>query len=114
MTDVVLTFYERVSLWNMIGNYQAPRLADVAVLLRVLDKVRPVDFEVSATDLTITDGQMSWRLPEPDYGERAVELEAEEAAMLIKVFEGLQGIRVSDGAWICRLMEQLRPVEVEA
>lgn len=114
MTDIVLTFYERVSMWNMIGNYQAPRLADVAVLLRVLDKVRPVDFEVQATDLTTSDGQMSWKLPEPDYGTRAVELEAEEAAAVAKVFESLQGVRVADGAWICRLMERLKPVEVAA
>lgn len=109
MTDVVLTFYERISLWSMIGNYQAPRLADVAILLRVLDKVRPADFETREAAFAVADGQMSWRLPNPEYGQRAVELEDEEAAALLKVFESLQGVRVSDGEWICRLMERLQP-----
>lgn len=113
MTDVVLTFYERISLWNMIGNYQAPRLADVAVLLRVLDKVRPADFEMREAEFAVADGQMSWRLPNPDYGQRAVDLEDEEAAALRKVFESLQGVRVSDGEWICRLMERLQPAKAE-
>jgi len=110
MTDLLLTFYERLCLWNMIGNYQAPRLAEVAVLLRALDKLRPSDAEALETELIVRDGQMGWKLPEPSYGERTVALEAEEVAALVKVFESLQDIRVADGAWIVRLIEQLKPV----
>jgi hypothetical protein len=114
MKSLTLNFYERISIWNQIGNYQAPRLKDVAVLLRVIEKIRPTDREAEETQLVAHESQMSWKMPEPGYGERAISLEAEEAAALLAVFHALENVRVSDGAWICALMERLaeEPVPV--
>ena len=113
MTDIRLSFYERISIWNLIGNYQAPRLKDVAVLLRVMEKVRPTDKEMEEAQLVQKDSQMSWQIPRPGYGDRMVALEAEEAAALAQVFDSIENVRVSDGAWICRLMESLQAATMQ-
>ena len=96
MTHIHLTYYERVSVWNLIGNHQVPRLREAAVLLRVLDKVRPTDEEIRETKFSAKgDGNVTWTATSPQYGERDIALEAEEAQALTQVFDGIENVRVN-------------------
>jgi hypothetical protein len=115
MTHIHLSFYERLGIANIVGQHQVPRLREAAILLRILEKVRITDTEMSEAQFkAVGSDQVSWRVPSPRYGERDVALEAEEAQALAQVFDAVENIRVSDAAWICRLADSLRPVEEQA
>ena len=115
MTHIHLTFYERIHIWHLIGSHTVPRLKEAAILLRLMEKVRPTDEELGETHyVAVTDSQVNWKVSSRNYGERDVSLEGEEAQALIQVFEAAQGIRVSDAAWIVRLTEILTPEEQAA
>lgn len=111
MRHVHLTFYERISVWNLIGNHQVPRLKEAAILLRIIEKVRPTDVELTEAQFMASGNQMSWQIPAAGYGDRTVAFEAEEAAALIQVLEAIQDVRVADAAWMCRLIHSLAAKE---
>lgn len=115
MTHVHLTFYERLSIANIVGQHQVPRLREAAILLRVFEKVRITDAEMQETSFkAVNSDQVSWKVPSPQYGERDIALEAEEAAALAQVLDAIENIRVSDAAWICRLADSLTVKEQAA
>jgi hypothetical protein len=114
MPQIHLNFYQRITLWNMIGNHPCRRLQDTAVFLRLLDRVRPSDEEMRDTQFVQQEQQFMWRTPSPNYGERDIEIESDEAKALVEMFEAQEGIRVADAAWIFRLIDPLRSKNPEA
>jgi hypothetical protein len=109
MKQVQLNFYQRITLWNLIGNYNAPRMGDAFVMLRIHDKIRPTEEEAMATQLATANDQMRWQLPSAGYGNVVVALEEEEASRLAQALEAQQGVRVADAAWMFPLLDQLKP-----
>src|SRR5262245_16253509 len=109
MTQIHLNFYQRVTLWSLIGNYQARNLKETSVFLRVLDKVRPNDEEMREAQFVADGSQFRWRLPDVNYGDRDLDLEKEEAEGLASALESQQGVRVADAAWMFAPLDQLKP-----
>jgi|SRR5262245_61030072 len=114
MTQIHLSYHERICLWVWIGQHQAPRLKEAAVLLRVYEKVRPSDEEMRDTQLVLNDQGARWNPPEGEYGAKEIALEGEECTALAGVIENAPNVRVSDAAWMCRLTEQLAAKESKA
>jgi len=108
MTSVSLTYYQRVILWNLIGAAKAPSLKEASVYLRLMEKIRLTDQESAESQFVSDGGQVSWRLPNPAYGGKSVELEDGEAKALAKVMEEAPNVRVLDAEWMQQLMEQLK------
>lgn len=105
MQTTHLTYYQRVMLWSHLGGIQVEKLRDAAVYLRILEKVRLSDQEVTETQFVMDGPRFSWRLPEADYGSRTIDLEHEELAALAGAIEKVQGCRVSDAEWMLKLAE---------
>lgn len=113
MQQIHLTYYQRVMLWSHLGGIQVEKLRDAAVYLRVIEKLRLTDGEVTTTQFVADGPRFSWRLPDPNYGSRTVEFEEEELTALAGAIEKIQGIRVSDAEWMLRLVEgRGAPMEV--
>jgi hypothetical protein len=109
VTTVVLTFYQRFHLEATIGSFQAPKLSDTLVFLRLLEKLRLTETERKAAQFRLEGNAASWRLPNPEYATREIELEDTEAAALRQAIENFEGIRVIDAQWLAPLVETLRP-----
>ena len=94
----------------MINNYQVSRIKEAAIYLRILEKVRPTDIEMTETQFVSDGRQLRWQLPDEnnDYGRRDVELEGEEAASLIETLESAESVRVADAAWMLTLIGELQ------
>lgn len=114
MKHVHLNFYQRITLWNMIGNYQTPKLKEALVFLRILEKIRPGDVEMRETQFISDGAQLRWALPEANYGDRHLDLEDEEAKSLLQALESVEGVRVADAAWMFALVDSLRGSGVPA
>jgi len=116
MQSIFLSYYHRLMLWTLTGSHSVERLADAAVLLRVIEKVRLTDEESITTEFRANGSQIAWKLPEAGYGDKLVEFENEEARALAGVIEGARGVRVSDAEWLMKTLEKLqqpaaKPVE---
>jgi hypothetical protein len=111
MQTIHLTFYQRVMLCSHIGSLEVERLREAAVYLRILEKIRLTDQEITETQFMAETQfrelppRYSWRLPESDYGSRTVELEDEEVLALAGTIEQIKGVRVSDAEWMLRMVE---------
>ena len=93
MQNLSLRFYQRIILWQLVGNHPALRLTDAEML---------------ATQVMQDSGRFSWRLPDPGYGNRELELEHEEAKALVTVMETPAPVRVSDAEWMLKVAEELK------
>lgn len=107
MLNLKLEFYQRVYLWNTIGNHNAPSLKEASVFLRIIEKVRLSDQEQRDTGFGIVEGRYGWNPPSPDYGLKAVELEDEEAKALATALEA-SPLRVNDALWLDPLVKELQ------
>jgi hypothetical protein len=109
MQHIHLSYYQRVLIAIWIGNHQVQRIQEAAVLLRLLEKIRLTDEELRETQyLQSEPGQVTWKQPSLDYGERDVELESGEAQGLAAILDAAENVRVSDAEWMCRLVEELK------
>lgn len=111
MQTIPLNFYQRVMLWSHLGSIHVEKLRDASVYLRMIEKLRLTDTEITETQFLANGPQFSWQLPNAAYGSRMVEFEAEEITALAGAIEKIQGIRVSDAEWMLKLVEQRVPVE---
>lgn len=111
MTSIFLTFYQRVLLWNLVGSGQLNSLKEAAPCLRLLEKLRITDEETRITDLKQGPQGLSWQLPMLEYGQKTVELEADEVTALSGILEKMQGVRVADAQWLLQLADQLNGKE---
>lgn len=114
MMSINFNWYERIVLWMRIGAMPVPNINAANVFLRILDKLRPSEQEQQDTKLSIEGLNYRWVLPHHQYGDKQIEFENEEAKALA---DGLDNhpmeVRVSDAAWMLRLLAQLRaPVAV--
>lgn len=109
MQSLTLNFYQRVMLWQLVGNHPAPSLKESSVYLRIIEKLRLTDSEMLATQFVQDQGRFSWRLPDTEYGSRKVELENEEAKALVTAMEAPMqgGIRVTDAEWMLKVVNEL-------
>ena len=107
MQNLSLDFYRRVMLWQLVGSHPAPSLKEASVFLRIIEKLRLTDAEMLASQFVQDGGRFSWRLPEPEYGTRTVELENEEAKALVTAMEGQNPVRVSDAEWMLKVISEL-------
>lgn len=112
MQSIFVTYYQRVMLWNNLGAITVEKLRDAAVYLRMIEKLRLTDQEITETQFVVDGPRFSWRLPFPEYGSCMVEFEDEEVKALADAIEKMQGIRVSDAEWMLKLVEGRAPVEV--
>lgn len=108
MQSIHLNFYQRNSLWNVVGNHNALNLKEAAVFLRIIDKLRPTDKEMLDTGYLAEGPQIMWKLPTREYGNREVELENEEAAALRSAIETVSNFPVKDAQWMLDLVERLK------
>jgi hypothetical protein len=108
MQSLSLAYYQRVMLWNMIGNYSAPNLKEASVYLRIIEKIRLSDIEQVETEFTSTGNQYGWKLPAPSYGNCVVDLENEEAKALATAIESATPVRVIDAEWLSNMVAELR------
>jgi len=106
MTQLHLNFYQRVMIWNLIGAHQVPNLKEAATYLRVIEKVRLTDEELTRSEFVNEGGRMSWRLPDRDYGSKTINLEQEEAKAIATALEQAP-VRVSDAEWMLHLTHTL-------
>jgi len=106
MQTLSLNFYQRFMLWNLIGAYEVPKLKETDVYLRVIAKIRLSDEEKTVSEFVSDGERTSWRLPERDYGTKAVELEKDEVKAFIDVLEQ-SPLRVADSEWRKELIGSL-------
>jgi hypothetical protein len=114
MQTIFLTYYQRVILTNMIGAHSVNGLREAAVLLRVIERIRLTDKETIESGFEAAGAQIAWKLPEPGYGDKVVELENEEAKALIGAVQEVKGIRVVDAQWLVKVVAELEPEPVAA
>jgi len=107
MQTVFLTFYKRITLWNMVGNHSVSGLKQAEVYLRLIGKLRPTDEETESVNLQNNGMGVSWQLPVPTFGDKDIELERSEADALIAAIEVAQ-FRVVDAAWLQEIADQLK------
>ena len=107
MQSLTLPYYQRVMLWNMLGNHQAANLKEASVYLRVIEKVRLSDQEQIDSEFTNTGQQYGWKLPHPTYGTCDIDLENEEVKCLSTAIESAAPVRVIDAEWLSSLVSQL-------
>lgn len=108
MQNLNLNYYQRIILWNSLGAHQVASLKDAATYLRLIEKVRLTDDEMLKSQFVQEQGKMSWLLPHIGYGDRVLELEHEEAKALVTALEApSQGLRVTDAAWMMKMIEEL-------
>ena len=111
---VELSWYQRINLWLRVGGVQAPNMQVASALFRVIEKIRPADWErEEASLITRQDGSVSWTLPNSDltYGTRMVELEEDEAKHLAETIENPQQVMswiVNDMMWVLPLLDELK------
>jgi hypothetical protein len=105
MQALHLTYYQRVILWNHLGSIQVEKLREASIYLRLIEKLRLTDQEITETQFVMEGPRFSWRLPEADYGSRTVEFEDEEMQALAGALEKVQGVRVNDAQWMLKLVE---------
>jgi hypothetical protein len=110
---ISLPYYQRVMLWNMLGNYQAPNLKEASVYLRIIEKVRLSDLEQVETEFTQGGQQFGWKLPSLTYGTATIDLENEEAKALATAIESATPVRVIDAEWLGNLVAELRHPALE-
>ena len=104
MQTTFLSYYQRVMLWSHLGGISVEKLSDASVYLRIIEKLRLSDSEVTETQFVADGPRFSWRLPDPAYGSRTVEFEDAEMAALAGAIGKIQGIRVSDAEWMMKLV----------
>lgn len=109
MKEIKVNFYQRITIWMMLGNHQCRNLKETSTFLRLHDKLRLTDDEMRDTQFVLDGMQYRWRLPSMDYGERTVELADDEATALVQAFDAVEGVRVTDAFWINALIDPLRP-----
>ena len=111
MQTLPLTFYPRMILGTMIGNHGTQSLKEASVFLRIIEKVRLSDKEQQETEFKQEGSQYSWKLPTSFYGNKDVELEADEAKALAAGLDGGMPVKVSDAEWLTKVVDQLRIAE---
>lgn len=107
MQTIHLTFPQRVTLWNTVGNYQAPNVQAANVFHRVLEKIRPTDRERTDLRFMVNPQGYSWET-KPGYGDRSIDFEGDECDAVAQVI-AMSPVRVFDYEWIRPLMETLKP-----
>lgn len=113
MQNLSLTYYQRITLWQLVGAHPAPSLKEASVYLRIIEKLRLTDAEMLGSQFVQEQGRFSWRLPDPEYGTRTVELENEEAKALVAAMEAPAPVRVSDAEWMLKVIEELQELSVK-
>ena len=113
MVRIHLNFYQRVTLWNLIGAFQAPNMRSTLAFLGLLKQIRPTDEELRDAQFTLEGVQYRWRLPDANYGERDLELGSDEAEALVQALEGQQAVKVGDAEWMFPLLDELKAEKVE-
>jgi hypothetical protein len=106
MQSIFLNYYQRVILSNMIGAHSVQTLGESATYLRLLEKLRLSDQEITESEFILVADRSQWRLPSMGYGDRTVSLENTEAEALAKVIGSAQGVRVADAQWLTKIVEQ--------
>ena len=114
MQNTTLSFYQRVVLQNLCGNYQVSNLTEASVYLRLIEKIRLSDEEITKTEFVIENGNVSWSLPRPTYGEKSINLENTEAEALAKAINKIENIKVNDAVWLVKIVESLGKTHVNA
>ena len=108
MQIITLQFYQRVMLWNALGNYNAQNLKEASVFLRIMEKIRLTDEEQVETNFTIVGEQYRWKPMSNGYGTLNVQLEADEAKSLTTAIDAMTPIRVADAGWLQKVVEGLK------
>ena len=109
MQSLLVTYYQRVMLWNMVGAFQVSSLSAASVYLRLIEKLRLTDQEVTETQFVMDGPRFSWKLPKDNFGDKTIELENSEGDALIKMLEdGPAPIRISDVSWMKKIVATLQ------
>ena len=112
-----VNWYERMNLWVRIGAINQPNVLAAHALFKVMDQIKPTEEEVQERNLRVTpDGQYTWdALPDLEWGSKTLNLENDIAAALAKgIDEHPMGVRVSDAAWMFRVLEDLKGEKASA
>jgi hypothetical protein len=108
MQYLLLTYYQRITLWHLVGNSHAPNLKETEKYLRIISKLRLNDAEMAETQYVEDAGKCSWQLPSQDYGTCAIDLENEEARTLATAIETASPVRVNDASWMLDVIAKLK------
>ena len=112
MQNLFLTFYQRVLLAQNIGAATVNTIREAGVFLRLLEKIRLTDEEVTRSQFLQDGPRVTWQLPQANYGSRDIDLEQDEMQALTRTIEQAQGVRVADVEWMLRLIEEPKEVEM--
>ena len=107
MKNTTLNFYERIRTLDILGVQEA-RLAEVAIYLRIIDKIRFTEDEEKAAKLKRNESSVQWELPNPEYGTITAQLEDVEAEKLLGLLQSWPHISTRDAKWILRVVDDLK------
>jgi hypothetical protein len=93
----------------MVGAFPASNIKTAAVYLRLIEKIRLSDEENIESKFKADGNQFSWNLPIMGYGDCEIELENDEATSLVTCIEETSPVRVSDAAWLLKIVASLKP-----
>lgn len=113
MTSLFLTYFQRVMLGSIVGGHQVPNLKMASIYLRIIEKVRLTDEEVTASQFIQDQAKSTWVLPELGYGDMVIEFEGDECKAIVDAIEAAQNIRVSDAGWLNKMIDSLKAKKVE-
>jgi hypothetical protein len=116
MQQLFVTYYQRVMLWNMIGSHTVPTLDAAATFLRLLEKIRLSDQEVTESQMVMEAGNFTWKQPSQGYGDRLLDLENQEAEALAALIREVKGVRIQDALWLSGIVSRFyrEPAEAKA
>jgi hypothetical protein len=114
MARLHLNFYQRVTLWNLIGGYQAPNMRATLAFLELLKKIRPSDEELRDAQFRLEGAQYHWQQPYISFGEIDLQLGNEEAEALAQALEAQQAVKVADALWMFPILDELKQEKVVA
>src|SRR6516162_7418314 len=106
MQQLFVTYYQRVMLWNMIGSHTVPTLDAAATFLRLLEKIRLSDQEVTESQMVMEAGNFTWKQPSQGYGDRLLDLENQEAEALAALIREVKGVRIQDALWLSGIVSR--------
>lgn len=108
MTKLTINFHQRMGLWLRLGSAQVPSLREASVLIRIMERIRPIEPELKEVKYKQEGGQISYLLPEPTYGTMYYDFENDETEQLIECLNNhKQPFRIDEAAWMLALIKDL-------
>jgi hypothetical protein len=112
MVTLTLNFHQRITIWMRLGSVNAPSLREAGTFIKILDKIRPKEFEIKDTEYKVIEGGIQYRPPSIDYGLMNLELEDQDANLVRDaLMDQKVPIRVDEADWLLKLLDQMKEAQ---